>query len=342
MEEKKLQNIAEKIFGSKVLIHVFFILFILLLLFLIAIISGLPSSRILRVIMIGVFLLTCIYTGRWISRRWLLSNKLIKSAIYGTVTIIGLSVIGIIGSLFIPNKLSPSLVLTVFYFVLLFFSLGMLLSIGRTTIIRQINEAMITQEHKESELQLLRSQLSPHFLFNVLNSLYGLSLAQDKKVPVLLLKLSDLLRYSIYGAKPDFVPLTSETEYIENYIELEKIRIGDKLLLELNIQKTNIESIKIAPMLLIIFIENAFKHSKNTLLPKIRIKIDLQIIDNYLVFKVENSCADNNDGRKSDEDSGIGLAVALKRLDLLYLGKYSLENSKENNYYQIKLQLRIK
>jgi len=342
MEVKKLQNIAEKIFGSKILIHVFFILFIFLLLYMIAIISGLPASRILRVLMIGVFLLMCIYAGRWNSRRWLLHNKLIKSAIYGTVSIIVLFVIGLIGSQFISNKLSPSLILTVLYFVLMFFSLGMLLSIGRTTIIRQINEARITQEHRESELKLLRSQLSPHFLFNVLNNLYGLSLAQDKKVPVLLLKLSDLLRYSIYETKPDFVPLTNEMEYIDNYIELEKIRIGDKLSLDLNIQKTNIESIKIAPMLLIIFIENAFKHSKNTLIPKIRIKIDLQIIDNYLVFTVKNSYADDKDGQKSDEDSGIGLALTLKRLDLLYPGKYSLENSKENNYYQIKLQLRIK
>ena len=342
MEVKKLQNIAEKIFGSKVLIHVLFILFVLLLLYLIAIISGLPSSRILRVLMIGVFLLMCIYAGRWNSRRWLLPNKLIKSAIYGTVTIIVLSVIGIIGSQFIPNKLSPSLVLTVSYFVLMFFPLGILLSVGRTTIIRQINESKITQEHRESELQLLRSQLSPHFLFNVLNSLYGLSLAEDKKVPLLLLKLSDLLRYSIYDTKPDFVPLTNELEYIDNYIELEKIRIGDKLSLDLNIQKTNIESTVIAPMLLIIFIENAFKHSKNTLLPKIQIKVDLQVTDNDLLFTVKNSYSDDKDGLKSDDESGIGLAVTLKRLNLLYPGKYSLENSKENNYYQIKLQLRIK
>jgi len=341
MEVKKLQNIAEKIFGSRILIHVLFIFFILSLLYLIAIISELPSSRIFKVIMIGVFLLMCVYTGRWNSRRWLLPNKLMKSAIYATVAIIVLSVIGIIGSQFIPNKLSPSMVMSVAYFVLMFFSLGMLLSIGRTTIIRQINEARISQEHRESELQLLRSQLSPHFLFNVLNSLYGLSLAEDKKVPVLLLKLSDLLRYSIYDTKPDFVPLINELEYIENYVELEKIRIGDKLSLDFNIQKTNLENIKIAPMLLIIFIENAFKHSKNTLLPKIHINIDLRIIDNYLVFSVKNSYAGDNEERQSNVDSGIGLAVTLRRLDLLYHGKYLLENSKQNNYYQIKLQLRI-
>jgi sensor histidine kinase YesM len=341
MEVKMLQNIAKKIFGSNVLLHVFFILFVFLLLCLISIIGELPSSRILRVIMIGIFLLMCIYAGRWNSRRWLLSNKLFMSAIYATVTIIVLSVIGIIGLRIIPNKLSPALVLTASGFVFIFFAFGMLLSIGRTTIMRQINEARISQEHRESELQLLRSQLSPHFLFNVLNSLYGLSLAEDKKVPVMLLKLSDLLRYSIYDTKPDFVPLINELEYIDNYVELEKIRIGDKLSLDFNIQKTNLENIKIAPMLLIIFIENAFKHSKNTLLPKIHINIDLRIIDDYLVFSVKNSYAGDHEERQSNVESGIGLAVTLRRLDLLYHGKYLLENSKQNNYYQIKLQLRI-
>ena len=90
--------------------------------------------------------------------------------------------------------------------------------------------------------------------------MYGLSLANDNKVPGLLLKLSDLLRYSIYDTRKEYVPLTNELAYIDNYIELEKIRIGYKLSFVSDIQKTNIEGINIAPMLLIVFIENAFKH----------------------------------------------------------------------------------
>ena len=205
-----------------------------------------------------------------------------------------------------------------------------------------MREAMITQQHRESELQLLRSQLSPHFLFNVLNNLYGLSLANDNKVPGLLLKLSDLLRYSIYDTRKEYVPLMNELAYIENYIELEKIRIGDKLSFVSDIQKTNIEDIDIAPMLLIVFIENAFKHSKNTVLPEIQIETSLEIIDDILIFTVRNSYSDAASEYSSNESPGIGLAVTLKRLELLYPGKYTLEKTKENGYYHVKLQLKIK
>jgi len=171
--------------------------------------------------------------------------------------------------------------------------------------------------------------------------LYGLSLANDNKVPGLLLKLSDLLRYSIYDTRKEYVPLTNELAYIDNYIELEKIRIGYKLSFVSDIQKTNIEGINIAPMLLIVFIENAFKHSKNTLLPYIQIETVLQVIDDMLIFTVKNSYS-GAASEYSSESPGIGLAVTLKRLDLLYPGKYTLEKTKENGYYQVKLQLKIK
>lgn len=226
-------------------------------------------------------------------------------------------------------------------FVILFFSFGLFLSMTRTTVLRQLREANIRQQQKESELQLLRSQLSPHFLFNVLNNLYGLSITQHQKIPALLLKLSDLLRYSVYDTKQDFVSLKNELAYIENYIELEKFRIGDRLLLEVNIEKINIEAIRIAPMLLIVFIENAFKHSKNTYNEHISIKIDLQIINNAILFTVKNSCGDEINERDRSEGSGIGFTNTLKRLELLYAGRYFLEKAKENGYYQVKLQLKL-
>jgi len=200
---------------------------------------------------------------------------------------------------------------------------------------------VIARQQRESELRLLRSQLSPHFLFNVLNDLYGLSLKQDKKVPGLILKLSDLLRYSIYDTNREFIPLTDELAYIANYIELERIRIGEKLILETNIQSTNISDIKIAPMLLIVFIENAFKHSKNTLLQEIYVKIDLHIDDGKLIFVVRNSCSDKPIEEKSEKESGIGLAVTLKRLELIYRGNYSLDKMQENGFYEVTLQLQL-
>ena len=108
------------------------------------------------------------------------------------------------------------------------------------------------QEQKDSELQLLKSQLSPHFLFNVLNSLYGLSLKRDDRVSPMILKLSGLLRYSLYETSNHFVPLQSELDCIENYIELEKIRIGERLSLEVSLSREKINNVLIAPMLFLV------------------------------------------------------------------------------------------
>lgn len=202
-----------------------------------------------------------------------------------------------------------------------------------------MRETAIASHQRESELKLLRSQLSPHFLFNVLNNLYGLSIQQDQRVPGLILKLSDLLRHSIYDTNREFVPLSNELSYIDNYIELERIRIGDRLILQSDIQKTGIDDVRIAPMLLIVFIENAFKHSKNTIKQEINIKIDLRIDKGKLIFVVKNSCSDKPVEENKDGLPGIGMAVTKKRLELLYPGKYSLEIMHENGFYVVEFQL---
>jgi LytS/YehU family sensor histidine kinase len=136
--------------------------------------------------------------------------------------------------------------------------------------------------------------------------------------------------------------LTSELAYIDNYIELESTRIGDNLRLESNIQKRDIEGIIIAPMILIVFVENAFKHSKHTLVQDIQIKIDSHISGDNLVFEIKNNYSDVPGKQNIKEGSGMGLAVTMKRLELLYPGNYSLETVRENGYYTVKLQLKIK
>lgn len=231
------------------------------------------------------------------------------------------------------------IIITIVFVVLGFLLLGAFLSITRSTINRLITETNIARQQRESELKLLRSQLSPHFLFNVLNNLYGLSIQQDNRVPGLILMLSDLLRHSIYDTGKDFVPLASELSYIENYIELERIRIGEKLIIESDIQKDRTGEIRIAPMLLIVFVENAFKHSKNTVLPEIHIKIDLHVDNGKLIFIVGNSCSDKPVENNKNEESGIGLDVTKKRLELLYPGRYSMEIKQENGSYEVTLQL---
>ncbi|WP_191908705.1 sensor histidine kinase [Larkinella humicola] len=222
-------------------------------------------------------------------------------------------------------------------------AIGMLIKLGRITVENQLQESKAVAEQSQSELHLLQSQLSPHFLFNTLNNLYGISISQHEKIPTLLLKLSDLLRYSVYDAKELFVPLRDELSYINNYIDFEKIRIGDRLTLTTSVEDLTHADLKIAPMLLIVFIENAFKHSKNTTEPYISIDIHLKTWGNSILFAVKNSHgATSGESGFLEKNSGLGLANVKKRLDLLYPNAYELTIQNEGGFYQVMLQLKVK
>lgn len=218
---------------------------------------------------------------------------------------------------------------------------GILIKVTRYSINRQLNEAKATAAQSVSELQFLQSQLSPHFLFNTLNNLYGISLAQQEKIPALLLKLSDLLRYSVYDAKELYVPLTDEINYIKNYTEFEQLKIGDRLHLDVMIEEIFDSSVKVAPLLLIVFIENAFKHARNTLTDTIHISVMLKTFGRDILFSVSNSY-DPNATKTEQRDliGGLGLENVGKRLELLYAGKYELTTSRDESHYSIKLQLK--
>ena len=134
----------------------------------------------------------------------------------------------------------------------------------------------------------------------------------------MLLKLSELLRYSVYDAKDAFVPLKDELNYLKNYIEFEKIRIGDRLELKVEIENFNAESISIAPMMLVVFVENAFKHAKNNLNEKMQIEISMKLWINQLLFAVKNSYRDLGTPDTINKHSGFGLQSTIKRLELLH------------------------
>jgi sensor histidine kinase YesM len=202
----------------------------------------------------------------------------------------------------------------------------------------KVQSAQAAMAQSESELQLLQSRLSPHFLFNTLNNLYGLSLNDPQKVPPLLLKLSELLRYSVYDAKDIFVPLQYEVDYIKNYIEFEKLRLGDRLRLKLEMDSHIDPTCNVPPLLLVVFVENAFKHSRNTADEKIWIEIALGRKGNSIVFSVRNSWAAETVGA-SKGNSGFGLDSVQKRLDLLYAGKHDLQIDRTNNEYIVNLIL---
>ena len=217
----------------------------------------------------------------------------------------------------------------------------MVLAISFGTAIKLARDSFTRrQQEKEAELKLLKAQLNPHFLFNTLNNLYGLSVIKSDKLPSLMLKLSDLLRYSLYETKESFVPLEKEVQYLENYIALEKIRLEEKS--EITFTKNGTIAIhKIAPMLLIVFVENAFKHLSITKGKNSSVHIALNISDNKLVFKCVNTI--DNTGltphNLEKKNSGIGLQNAEKRLKLMYPDKHQLTISKTQENYSVELIL---
>jgi LytS/YehU family sensor histidine kinase len=217
----------------------------------------------------------------------------------------------------------------------------MILAISFGTAIKLAKDSFTRrQQEKEAELRLLKGQLNPHFLFNTLNNLYGLSVMKSDKLPSLMLKLSDLLRYSLYETKETYVPLEKEIKYLENYMSLEKIRLEDKT--EIRFDKTgNFSDKKIAPMLLIVFVENAFKYLEVSKDKLSKVKVNLKTEDNKLIFNCENTFDETEISKQNLETSksGIGLQNAKKRLDLIYPNKHQLTIKKENENYVVQLIL---
>jgi len=293
-----------------------------------------------------IFFLVCIYIGRWLCQRWYLRNRLFQFLVNTMFACAGITVFWWLFIKYIFNQGNAELT-ELFISEMPFFIIGMaggiFIKLVRASMQKQVEDAHIAARQKESELSLLQSQLSPHFLFNTLNNVYGISITQHERVPALLLKLSDLLRYSVYDAKKSFVPLKEELQYINNYIDFEKIRISDRLILKTDVDSTGNTAALIAPMVLIVFVENAFKHSKNTLEQKIYIDISIKIVDNFIQFSMKNSHGKGSgEGNIIKENSGLGLANTIKRLDLLYGGDYSLKQSDAGDLYTVQLNLKVK
>ena len=184
-----------------------------------------------------------------------------------------------------------------------------------------------------AELAFLKSQINPHFLFNSLNSIYSLAYQRSETTPGAILKLSEIMRYMLYECNDNKVDLSKELQYLENYIELQKIRFSNKAFINFNI-RGKVANQQIVPLLLIAFIENAFKHGvANDPLRPIRLLIDVD--DAHLHFYVQNKKHNNN----RDEAGGIGLNNVRRRLNLLYPGKHNLEIRDETENYTVELSL---
>ncbi|MEL6969582.1 MAG: sensor histidine kinase [Bacteroidota bacterium] len=198
-----------------------------------------------------------------------------------------------------------------------------------------------TNKSQAAELKLLKAQLNPHFLFNTLNNLYGLAVTKSDKLPDLMLKLSDLLRYSLYNTQEQWVPLSSELQYIQNYITLEQLRLEERTAIDY-VQEGQADQQRIAPMLLIVFLENAFKHFGASDDEAAQIKIKLSISENKLLFSCYNTKDEHiTESPRAQNTSGIGLANVRKRLNLLYPNRHELGIQNETSSFRVFLELQL-
>lgn len=194
------------------------------------------------------------------------------------------------------------------------------------------------QERLQSELSFLRSQISPHFIFNILNSIVYLIRSQSQQAEAVTLKLSDLMRYILYQSNHEQIPLEKELNYLKNYVELQRIRFDEDVDIRLHIDgEPGAQTIE--PMLMIPFVENAFKHGVGMIVDPV-IDIHVQITENTLDFSVKNKIGKELPEDK-DTSSGIGLRNVERRLELLYPKMHKLSVEKTDDWFEMYLHLRF-
>jgi two-component system LytT family sensor kinase len=203
--------------------------------------------------------------------------------------------------------------------------------------IQRVNQ-MLAKEKLEAELNFLKSQVHPHFLFNTLNNLYALTLKKSEKSPDVVLKLSEMLDYMLYQCNEEKISLEKEIKLIENYISLEQLRFSDKVDIAVDINGRTINKL-IAPMILFPLIENCFKHGISNDTKNGWIIIKLSVDRNELLFKVSNSKPQNSAVKQKEISKGIGLTNVKKRLQLIYPNKHKLDIIEKDNSFSCTLIL---
>jgi len=199
----------------------------------------------------------------------------------------------------------------------------------------------LERDNLNLEVSFLRSQLNPHFLFNTLNNIYSLSVRNNPRAPVLIMQLSDMLRYTLYESNLEKVDLSKEADFLYNYVELERARYAKDVDIQFLYDPDTLKGYKIVPLLTFPFIENSFKHGLDTTTTNPWLKISFQVADDTLYFEIANSKGDaalfkHNNGNGT---GGIGIANTKKRLSLLYQDKYTLSINNNPDSHSINLNI---
>lgn len=304
-------------------------------------------------LLFSAFLTLLSLAGSWTIRHWLLPElterqSTFKFVIHAILIILVVSILilsfNIVCIGFLPGLNMEGLPLLSRSFYTILFLVVLILSISAFNHLREIQQKSLTEnlrlkataleteiESKAQELNLLKSQIQPHFLFNSLNTIYGQALTKSDKAPDTILKLSALLDYILYCTQKERVALQTEIEHIQEFIELEKIRFEDSLEAQFEYPEVSDLHLDVPPMLFLPLIENAFKHGK-PVDGKLKCNFSLSLEENIIHFKAENSS-----GNTGADNSGIGLKNLRRRLDLLYGEKYSLNLGFNNESFLAEL-----
>jgi len=211
--------------------------------------------------------------------------------------------------------------------------------LGKDWVVNEHLKEKLSSENLSMELALLKAQINPHFLFNVLNNIYAIAL-EEKAVNTAdnISKLGTLMRYSLHDSQADFILLNKEIDYIERYIEMQNLRMtdDDKVSIDISLGATETTTQKIAPMILMPFIENAFKYGMSASKESV-IKVEIGYLEDVLTLNVQNVIYENSNAVAS----GLGLANVKSRLNLIYPNRYKLINQAKGGMYHVNLEIRL-
>lgn len=223
---------------------------------------------------------------------------------------------------------------------LVVYTLGILYGLSREWMRKYRLEGKLEQEKMKADIDFLRSQINPHFFFNALNNIYAITQRnKDQKAGEALVKLSELMRYVIYDSNVTEISLTRELEHVDNYLEVGRLKFSKDDKLDIRLQKQgNFREYKMAPLLLIPFVENAFKHGINSKGTGY-IHIGIHMKDSELNFRIENPILGKGESLK--KHPGIGLENVKKRLELLYPGRHSLKILDSEGIFMVDLSIQL-
>lgn len=233
------------------------------------------------------------------------------------------------------TKTLPFIILGIYFIVLISVAIGLMWYTYKNNLKNEELKHKFTQTQlqlKEQEIRFLKLQIHPHFLFNTLNTIYGLSLIKADQTPETILKLSNLLDYILYQVDKPLVLLSNEIKHLKDYINLEEIRFSDTLIVNFKIEIED-ESLEVPPMLFITFVENAFKHGSRPN-GKLKVDINLNYSNKILYFEIINPSENS-----MNKSGGIGLENIKKRLKIIFPNKHILNINRDNKTFKVSLKL---